>query len=213
VCAQKKADGDLNCLTFISNSAELISQPGCDCEDNRPASFRSMSSSTIEVPPFDADDPADGIFHRLNAIAKGNPASANLVKVIPSDQICDAFANVIMPNWRQHWFSFHPNPFITFDFRPRSVRVLRYSLRTYSGGVGYGHLRSWVLEGSNDAQAFLVLDDRRDCDALNGNGLEAVFQIEHPEPFQVLRLRLTGPNHAGSDFLVLRGIEFCGSFI
>jgi hypothetical protein len=167
------------------------------------------------VPEFSAalgDDPFGGIFARLSSACGGNPAAAGLVKVIPSDEICNNFENVVLPNWRQHWFSFHPNPWIAFDFGPRSVSLTAYSLRTYSGANQCGHLRSWVLEGSTDGQDYIALDSQTDSGALNSSAAVATFRFEASPPIRFVRLRLTGPNHAGSDFLVLRGIELFGTF-
>jgi hypothetical protein len=174
-----------------------------------------MTAPPLDPSPFQADfgdDPTNGIFRRLHDMAQGNPADRGLVAILPSDRICDSFANVILPNWRQHWFSFHPNPSIAFDFHPHSVHVTAYSLRTYSGGVNCGHLRSWVFEGSNDNVTFAALDTQTDSAALNGSGLIALFPIANPGQFRTVRLRLSGVNHAGSDFLVLRGIELFGGF-
>jgi hypothetical protein len=118
----------------------------------------------------------------------------------------------MVPGWPQHWFSFHPNPWISFDFSPRSVAVGAYSLRTYSGAANCGHLKSWALEGSNDSLEWTEVDSQTDSAALNGSSFVGVFRCAGGRPFQVVRLRLTGPNHAGSDFLVLRGIELFGAF-
>lgn len=168
----------------------------------------------MSLEPFDAPfagDAFSGIFTHLHKLLGKNPADTGIVKVIPSDTVCSNFTNVILPGWKQHWFSFHPNPFITFDFLDHTVSLTGYSLKTYSGDAGCGHMKSWVLEGSNDGTAFTTIDEQTDTDSLNASCAHATFTLEAP-PYRFIRLRLIGKTHAGSDFLVLRNIELFGSY-
>jgi hypothetical protein len=170
----------------------------------------------MEIQGFSVEyetDAFDGILARLNQLCSKNPCEANLLKIYPSDEICGNVVNLAVPRWRHHWFSFYPNPYIVFDFCGRIVSISSYSIKTYSGGSGCGHLRSWVVEGKcADRDDIIVIDEESDCPQLNGSGAQANFGCRKSERIGWIRLRLTGPNHAGSDFLVLRGIEFFGTF-
>lgn len=157
----------------------------------------------------------DGIFAALLKSSGKNPVEAGLVKVIPSDNVCcNPVANIVTGNWKQHWFSFHPNPFLVFDFSPQKVSVVGYWLRTYSGGEGYAHMKSWVLEGSADGGEFEVIDRVEGCADLNRCDASRVFELSREtRPYDKIRIRMTGPSHAGSDFMVVRGIEFFGKVL
>ena len=157
---------------------------------------------------------SQGIFCELFKRTGKNPVEAGLVKVIPSDEVCNNVGNIILENWKQHWFSFHPNPFVVFDFSPQKVVISSYFLKTYSGGPNCGHLKSWILEGSNDGSDFAEIAVVNDCHKLNSSAAEATFSIDKEVPaYQQIRLRMVGLNHAGSDFMVIRRIEFFGDII
>lgn len=162
----------------------------------------------IEVPY--TGKPFEGVFNSIKSNG-GIDELKKEVKVIPSDEICMNYDNIIDNNFKQHWFSFYPNPWIKFDFGKKRINVTNYSLRTYSGDPGCGHLKSWVLEGSNDNINFEKIDEVLESDFLNSPSAEHTFNCDCKEYYKLLRLSLIGRNHAGSDFLVIRSIEFFGS--
>lgn len=157
----------------------------------------------------------DGIFAALFEMNQKNPADAGLVRVIPSDAVCtNPVANIVTKDWRQHWFSFHPNPFLLFDFSPRKVVLSAYLLQTYSGAEGFAHMKSWVLEGSCGDNDFEIIDQVTDSTQLNACDARAVFPInQSSQPYERVRIRMVGTSHAGSDFMVVRRVEFFGQIV
>ena len=179
--------------------------------------FIFLNSSFMELENFQVDfveNSFDGIFNYMyNKLGNINPCQKNMIKIIPSDTICNNFENLIIQNWKQHWFSFFgPNPFIKFDFINRKIQLSAYTLRTYSGEKDYGHLKSWSILGSNDDENYEIIDEETNNQDLNGNSAFKTFICSNSnKSFRFIKLLMTGNNHAGSDFLVLRTIEFFGT--
>lgn len=161
-----------------------------------------------------SNQPFEGIFSNMfMQCGNKNPCESGLVKVIPSDNICNNCSNIIVPNWKQHWFSFFgPNPFVKFDFGEFKIVLTAYSLKTYSGQEGYGHLQNWVVQGSNDDENYETLDDQKNNNDLNSNCAFHTFKIEkNSQPYKFIKILMTGNNHAGTDFMVIRNVEFFGT--
>ena len=154
----------------------------------------------------------DGIFHEMiKRCGNQNPHNLKLIQIIPSDSICDTYPHVIEENFKSHWFTYVPDPSLTFDFKDYSVLLNGYSLTTYSGGTGYAHLKSWDLEGSDDNKEWTVIHSVRDSDLLNGEKRSAYFPLRSEKSFRYIRLHMIGKSWSGADFMVVRGIEFYGS--
>jgi hypothetical protein len=74
------------------------------------------------------------------------------------------------------------------------------------------HLVKWVIEGSDDRNEWMCLDER-ETHELNGNGRVSSFKIENDSEipfFRYVRLRQNGRNSSNNDHLVLNRIEFFG---
>ncbi|OHT05205.1 F5/8 type C domain containing protein [Tritrichomonas foetus] len=159
------------------------------------------------------DKPFEGIFsHMYSKCGNKNPQACGLINILPSDKICNNASNVIIPNWKQHWFSFFgPNPFIIFDFQKLKISLSSYSLKTYSGNENYGHLQSWSVQGSNDGDNYSLINEQKENHDLNSCSAFKTYSFEKTEPFRYIKILMTGNNHAGSDFMVLRNVEFFGT--
>lgn len=101
---------------------------------------------------------------------------------------------------------------ICFDFKYHTIIPSNYTIRSYGFGIDFPHPKSWVIEGSNDNNNWMVIDEQRNCPFLNGSNLIHTFTIQDQkqEKFQFIRLRLTGPNWNDSHQLSFDSIEFYG---
>jgi hypothetical protein len=106
-----------------------------------------------------------------------------------------------------------PDQWIRYDFNSLRVRVTHYSLRSFDCDAGKSHPKSWVLEGCDDGEHWIELDRRSDNDQLNGRLLVATFDIKTAALCRFIRLRQTGPNHSGTNFLVISGFELFGAVV
>jgi hypothetical protein len=105
-----------------------------------------------------------------------------------------------------------PNSWICYDFKNMRIEITKYSIRSRYDSNTH-HLRSWILEGSNDGLKWLTIDDRKEDESLIGIGGISTFSIskEIEEEFRMIRLRQTGKNSWNSDSLIVSAIEFFGS--
>ena len=73
-------------------------------------------------------------------------------------------------------------------------------------------MQSWVLEGSNDGNHWIILDEHRRDSSLNGQFKEGFFNIVHTIPFKMLRITQTERNTFQKlrFNMILKGIEFYG---
>jgi hypothetical protein len=78
---------------------------------------------------------------------------------------------------------------------------------------GFSHLKSWVLEGCGSSGKWVELDSRDDNYDLNGKNKQALFNCVFNAYCNQVRLRQTGPNHHGDDYLVITNIEFFGDWV
>lgn len=109
------------------------------------------------------------------------------------------------------------NSWLMYDFKNLKVRPTHYSIRSRPCGSNNFHLKSWVIEGSNDQNNWIVLDYRNNIDKLNNKSAFSTFKINEyyskNDFYRFLRLRQTGPNTAGNHQLCLSSLEYFGSII
>jgi hypothetical protein len=103
------------------------------------------------------------------------------------------------------------NSWICYDFKDMQIKVTHYSIRTRRDHNSY-HLRSWILEGSHDGLSWVTIDDRQNDTSLNSQGAISTFSISEDlqKEFPQIRLRQTGKNSSGHDYLEVNSIEFFG---
>ena len=88
------------------------------------------------------------------------------------------------------------NSWLCYDFKAMRVIPTSYSLKSCGGGCGWLHLKSWIIEVSNDGESWIIID-RQDNHDLNGPFLIVNFRLARipSEGFRFFRLRQTGRNH------------------
>jgi hypothetical protein len=103
------------------------------------------------------------------------------------------------------------NSWIRYDFKDMQIKVTHYSIRTRRDDNSH-HLRFWTLEGSKDGSKWVKIDNRQNDTSLNSAGAISVFSISESfqEEFHQIRLRQTGKNSSGYDYLLVNAIEFFG---
>ena len=101
---------------------------------------------------------------------------------------------------------------ICYDFKDRRVIPTSYSVR--SMGDNYGeHLKSWVIEVSNDGSLWTEIDRRDNNYSLTNSYATVNFKIPKvpSEMFRFFRLRQTGKNHRGSYEINITALEIFGT--
>ena len=102
-----------------------------------------------------------------------------------------------------------PDTWICVDFKERRVAPTSYSIA--SGKLS--HLRSWVLEVSNDKRSWEIIDQRRNNSDLKEPWTTHNFSISSGPrgSFRFVRLRQIDKNHAGNDELAIDDLEIFGN--
>jgi hypothetical protein len=102
------------------------------------------------------------------------------------------------------------NQWICYNFNNRWVRPTHYSISSS------GHfLRSWVVEGSIDNVNWNELDRHEGDPEISSNHQIGTFAIPvyHDVDYRFIRLRQTGQNAGGSDYLRIVALELFGYLI
>ena len=114
------------------------------------------------------------------------------------------------------WFSENPDEYqwIQIDMMNHPIQLNGYSIQSNDGGGNNEHLKSWVIEGSNDQESnkkWEEIDRRINNNDLNGRYKVNYFQIlKKSKSFQYIRLRMIDKNHGNTHFLGLIKFELFG---
>jgi hypothetical protein len=99
------------------------------------------------------------------------------------------------------------NSWIRVNFMNRSIKPMSYVLR-----VGdWNRPKNWVLEGSNDRISWIELDRRENTDL--PNFAVRRFPVAKSEEVRMIRLRQTGKNANGSDYLTIGSFDVSGTLL
>ena len=111
------------------------------------------------------------------------------------------------------------NSWICFEFKNHQVIPTGYIIRTYPSEDNY-HLKSWVVEGSNDNNNWTKIDEHKNDSSLKGKSRVHLFNItnnRNNQSFKYLRIYQTGPNWLNNNdqdhHLLISSIEFYGRLI
>lgn len=178
-------------------------------------------------PSFDFDgnpmNRFNGIIMELTRKCGGNVQDKCVVKVTSSSHYANYYPKYAVDfQDRDHYYfsNSQPNSWLKFDFVNRRIHPTKYSIRSrHDDGKSGCHLKCWVIEGSNSGMDndWKILDSRKDVSELDDRDASATFSLEPDlgknECYRFLRLRQTGLNTAGNNYLSLSALEFFGSIV
>jgi hypothetical protein len=185
-------------------------------------SLPSSSSSSVVVDTTRTEilmnpaKPFEGILSHFSQMHGGNSHEKGIV-IITSSSVIDNDPGhspdiLLDSNMQRAFISKNElNEWVQFDFHAIRVSPAHYSIQSPCFPRGIGHLKSWVLEGSNDGLSWTELDRQTNNDNLNGPNAFYRFSILNPIEFRLIRLRLTGANHSGNNVLALCRFEVFGA--
>jgi hypothetical protein len=182
---------------------------------------QSIDDLRLLFPPhywqFRSESPLDGILTHLTTKAGGNVHDQGIVSAF-SDSVqtpVHAPKNAADMVSRSYFCSDdQPNQSMGYDFRTLRIVPSHYSLRSFTSRTN-NHPKSWVIEVSDtgDPNAWTVVDAQDNSPSLNGADLIASFPILCPRSCRFIRIRQTGPNHSGHNYLLFSAFEIFGSLI
>jgi hypothetical protein len=95
---------------------------------------------------------------------------------------------------------------VRWDFRKRRVRPTHYTIKSDS-------LKSWAIHGSLDGDNWTQIDQQTDDNHLQNRSHQASFPIAESDRYRYIRLSQIGPNHSGTDQLIVEAFELFGTLI
>jgi len=134
-------------------------------------------------------------------------------EIIPSDLACPNYLRVTDPKFKSHWFSIDPNPHLIVHFKKERILLSGYQIRTYAGDSNSAHLKSWIVEGSNDGENWDPVHLSQDCSALNSPKSQCQFEFNPSGPYSHIRLKMVGKNHANGLVMVVSRFQLLGSIV
>ena len=116
----------------------------------------------------------------------------------------DKYKSFISKNASDSW--------LCIEFLKNRIVPKNYSIRSYNCSPGGYHPKSWVIEGSNDKNKWVVIDERNNCTYLNGCSLVHTFNIENQNDgeYKYIRMRATSPD---CNVLAINSIELFGQLL
>ena len=167
---------------------------------------------------YDSSKPLEGVIAHLTRECGGNVHDKGIVNVTASSVYNDDSdyhpKNAVDLGTDSLYCSKNEkDTWICYDFKERCVIPTSYSVRSQGNGPGNSHLKSWVIEVSNDGSSWTEIDRRDNNNDLNDKYATANFKISKvpSESFRFFRLKQTGPNHRGYDYLAISSLEIFGT--
>ena len=164
---------------------------------------------------FNKSKPFNGIFSYLNKINNGNSHLKGILEIKVSSlgvRCVYKPEEVINSEFEGEWSSENiNNSWFLINFKDKKVDVRGYSIKTYNGSTNGTHLKSWKLEGSNDEETWIKLDEVTNCIELNKP--KGVFSKEITSfgYFQYIRIFQTDKNCFGSNTMTISNLELFGN--
>jgi hypothetical protein len=186
-------------------------------ENSKRLSSNQQSDSRLVVIvecKFQEEDALGGILAWIHS--HGCVAFVNVTASGTINKGCFGPSNAADVRAKSTFVSFKgPNQWIAYDFRPKWVRLTHYAIRSrFDGFRGCNHLKSWIIEGSEYGEDnWIEIDVKVDNGDLNNGNIIKVWEIGSDRLFRMIRLRQTGPSHAGKLYLVVSSFELFGSLL
>jgi hypothetical protein len=172
--------------------------------------------TTAQTFAYRGDFDTNGILYHLGTVSGAqpyqNPALRGAVTVTASSVAADSQPASAVAGRQTVRFTTlaQPGSWVQVDLGNLRVRPTNYTLRHYSSWDTEA-LRSWVLEGSNDASSWTALRTHSNDTALNAKGATKTWDIESaPGTYRYFRVRQTGLNSNNHHYLALSGFELYG---
>lgn len=151
----------------------------------------------------------NGIIKYLTDVTKGNIHDNGTIEVTTSSNDSSS-KNILDFNCNSCYEADDSDDeWICFDFKKRKVKITDYSIKSYQSGKDGHHLKSWIIEISNDGRTWQTIDEHRDCPTLNGSCITGTFSVKPNNYSRYVRLHQTGEPWGGH-YLWFHYIEFYG---
>jgi hypothetical protein len=102
---------------------------------------------------------------------------------------------------------------LCYDFKRMRVIPKQYTIRTHNNPAGKEHLKSWIVETSEDGDKWEIIDRRDDNHDLNGFRFIHTFDISSQTTFRFIRLTNIGLSHHKNWMIEIEAWEIFGTLL
>jgi hypothetical protein len=201
-------------LSTVDQSGKPNRERSIDLISRSTPFFEREGTFEYDVLPFPGRDVFEGLISFLTKTNNGNPHDKGIIfaEGTPCDgQACHQPRNALDLQTDSSFYSQNAgNQWMSLDFKDMRVAVTHYILRSNGNGTSGPHLRSWVVEGSENKVDWVELDCRKDEVGLNGANKVCSFEVQSVVESRFIRIRPTGPNWNGHNHLWLNAFEAFG---
>ena len=157
----------------------------------------------------------NGIFKYLTTKTGGNIHDNGIIEITsnsinppyhPKNLLNQTSFYIIKDSIKDAW--------VCFDFKKMKIEISNYSLKSFFSSQDKSHIKSWVLEVSNDGENWDKIDEQTNYQGLNGANITKTFEVSKKTFSRYCRIRLTDEYYGyPSCRLALNAIEFYGQII
>lgn len=153
-----------------------------------------------------------GIFYHMRKYMNKSPDITGLIDISSTLSTNNEVSYIIDYSLNDFDFMTFPvkNPWVLLDFKNRKIKVEKYIIESMNINPGNDHMKTWILEASNDLENWIIIDSRKDVDELNGPLYAKMFDVNCNEFYRYIKLVQTERNHRGLLNLDLHHIDFFG---
>jgi hypothetical protein len=100
---------------------------------------------------------------------------------------------------------------VCYDFKERRIVPTHYTIRTVEFvGPGHAHLKSWLVETSEDGKSWREVACEENNEQLNDAAFTGTFGVADGEDCRFIRLVNIGSNHSLDDGICFSAWEIFG---
>ncbi|KAK8842759.1 hypothetical protein M9Y10_025623 [Tritrichomonas musculus] len=154
-----------------------------------------------------------GIIKYLTDKTLGNIHDNGTIEVTSNSYVNEREPKYLLDyNYNHSYKPKQTDAWVCFNFKNKKVKLTNYSIRSNINGQNGHHLKSWVIETSNDGKVWNQIDQRVNCPTLNGSLAVGTFDVKDNDYSQYVRIHQTDKPWGG-DALFFYYIEFYGYLI
>jgi hypothetical protein len=201
-------------LSEAKNEKKEVNDHTIDLISRSTRLFDVEGNFEYHIQPCPDPPTVEGLLWILGRLCGGNPHDKECICVsgTPYDgSACYQARNVAdVESDSFFWSDAESNRWVSYDFKNLRVAATHYVLRSNGNGPGNRHLRSWVLEVSENGRDWRVIDRREEDGSLNDCNKVRSFELRTIVETRFIRLRQTGVNWQGDHYLYFTAFELFG---
>ena len=205
---------DMDSIMWEHLSRRLCHNVAVDRNDAMRKRYRH-AKTVIE---YNGSNSLSGIIHHLSNQCGGNVHDKRVVNITSgtpyssspayvAKNVADVATNSFFQSVNSEY------TFVCYDFKEKTIIPTYYSIRTCNGGAGDFHWRSWVIETSTDGKSWSEVDRRDNNPDFNAANVTKTYPISVQKECRMFRIRQTGPNWNGTNYINFSALEVFGSLI